>query len=1090
MMQKLVLVFLLLALTIGITGYFYYLSQKHQLVRDNRDELLAIADLKVSQLVAWRKDLLNHAAGISKTNFFSVPVQQYFANPGLTANRRDILSWIRSLHEVYRFKNVLLVDTTGVVRLSTTAREGAIAPQALALLHEALRTKQVLLSDIHQGNKVNYVHLDLVAPLFLHQGSTATPVGGLIFHIDPQEFLYPLIQSWPTPSKTAETLLVRKEGNEVVFLNELRHRKYTALALRLPFTHRPRAAAMDNGEREAFEIRDYRNVPVLATMLAVPGTSWFLTSKIDLKEIYAPLRTRAWMVALAIVLLIAAAGLTILFWWRQKNAEHLRTQMEAESERRTLSRRYDNLSKHANDIILLVDHGQNGKIVDINERAVAVYGYPREELLRMTVRDLRAPEAAAEVDGQLLRIREQNGFMFETMHRRKDGTTFSVEVSSRFADIDGKQYYLGVVRDISERKRAEEALIREKNKFEAIVAAIGDGISIQDRDYKILYQNENHRGLVGDHIGEYCYQAYERRESACKGCPLALTFEDGAVHREERTINGRRGRISIEITTSPLRDAGGRIVAGIEAVRDITPRKEAEQAQNESEKRYKRLVESVTDYIYSVKVEQGRAVSTTHGPGCQSVTGYTAEEFSTNPTLWYRIIHEEDRPAVVDYAARTLSGHPVQSFVHRIFHKDGSLRWIRNTPVPRFDKNGCLTEYDGLITDVTELKRLEGQLRQAQKMEAVGQLAGGVAHDFNNILTAIIGYGNLILMKLPNLDPLRAYVDQILASSERAAHLTHSLLAFSRKQIIDLKPVDLNRIMQRVESLLVRLIGEDIELKVSLREGEIPVLADSIQIEQVLMNLATNARDAMPGGGRLAIETGIFEMGEDFLRAHSYGKAGTYGLITMTDSGMGMDEKTREKIFEPFFTTKDVGKGTGLGLAMAYGIIKQHNGYINVYSEPGKGTTFKVYLPLTLSAATAAQGFAAPLPQRGAETLLLAEDDDAVRKLTKTVLEDFGYEIIEAVDGEEAVRKFRENRERIAMLLLDIVMPKRNGKEVYQEIKKERPGIRALFTSGYTADVIHKKGILDDGLDFILKPVSPTDLLKKVREVLDRPNAE
>jgi signal transduction histidine kinase/CheY-like chemotaxis protein len=419
-------------------------------------------------------------------------------------------------------------------------------------------------------------------------------------------------------------------------------------------------------------------------------------------------------------------------------------------------------------------------------------------------------------------------------------------------------------------------------------------------------------------------------------------------------------------------------------------------------------------------------------------------------------------------------------------HKNGLLRWIRNTPVPRFNGKGELVDYDGLISNITPLKQLEAQLRQAQKMEAVGQLAGGIAHDFNNILTAIIGYGNLLRMKLPQDGPLCTYVEQILVSSERAANLTHSLLAFSRKQIIDLKAIDINAVIIRVERLLQRLIGEDIEFKTVLASGSLPVLADSVQMEQVLMNLATNARDAMPNGGLLLIETSLFEMGEEFQRTHAYGKPGSYALVSITDTGIGMDERTRGKIFDPFFTTKDVGKGTGLGLAMVYGIVKQHSGYINVYSEPGKGTSFKIYLPLTVSLKRALPVEIPSIAHQGTETVLLAEDDAEVRKLTRTVLQDFGYQVIEAVDGEEAVLKFKLNPGAVDLLVFDIIMPRKNGKEAYVEIRDVRPGIKALFMSGYTADVAHKKGILETGLDFVLKPISPTDFLKKVREVLDR----
>lgn len=513
--------------------------------------------------------------------------------------------------------------------------------------------------------------------------------------------------------------------------------------------------------------------------------------------------------------------------------------------------------------------------------------------------------------------------------------------------------------------------------------------------------------------------------------------------------------------------------------------KQAEDLLRKSEERYKRLLESITDYIYTVIVENGCPVSTIHGPGCAAITGYTSEEYAADPYLWYKMVYDEDKELVIEQLNKVLSGKEVKPLEHRIIHKNGSIRWVRNTIVARYDEQGRVIAYDGLITDITEQKRIEEQLRHAQKMEAIGQLAGGIAHDFNNILNVIMGFGSLIEMNLKEDDPNRIHLKEILNAGERATHLTRALLAFSRKQIIEPKPQNLNEIIKGFEKILRRIIGEDIELKTELSEKDLTVFVDRGQIEQVLMNLATNARDAMPDGGDLIIETGTIQIDEEYIKRHGYGEPGIYALLSVTDSGIGMDEKTRERIFEPFFTTKEAGRGTGLGLAMVYGIIKQHDGFINVYSELGKGTTFKIYLPLIMSEVKEERIEPTAYPEGGKETVLVAEDDQAVRKLTRDILERFGYKVIAAEDGEDAIEKFINNKEDIKLLLLDVIMPKKNGKEVYEEIKKINPGIKALFLSGYTANLIHKKGILDEGLNFILKPVSPKELLRKVREVLD-----
>lgn len=382
--------------------------------------------------------------------------------------------------------------------------------------------------------------------------------------------------------------------------------------------------------------------------------------------------------------------------------------------------------------------------------------------------------------------------------------------------------------------------------------------------------------------------------------------------------------------------------------------------------------------------------------------------------------------------------------------------------------------------------RLESQIRHMQKIETIGQLTGGIAHDFNNLLTAIILSGNILKRMVENNPESLQFVQQILSTADRAANLTKSLLTFSRKQVVDKKAVSLNRIIENAEKLLTRIIGEDIELKINQSEEDIVLMADVGQIEQVLLNLSTNARDVMAEGGVLTIDTKVVDIDESFAKTHAFAKTGIYAMITVSDSGAGMDEATIERIFEPFFTTKGAGKGTGLGLSIVYGIIKAHDGYINVYSEAGKGTIFKIYLPIVRSEVECAKEQELIPPNGGTETILLAEDEMRVRNLTKNLLEGYGYKVIEAVDGENAIEKFNKNKDRIQFLITDVVMPKRNGKEVYNEIKKARPDMKALFVSGYNEEVIHKKGILEEGLNFISKPFAPTEFLRKVRDVLDK----
>ncbi len=384
-----------------------------------------------------------------------------------------------------------------------------------------------------------------------------------------------------------------------------------------------------------------------------------------------------------------------------------------------------------------------------------------------------------------------------------------------------------------------------------------------------------------------------------------------------------------------------------------------------------------------------------------------------------------------------------------------------------------------------EQNALREQLYHSQKLESVGTLAGGIAHDFNNILAIIMGYGNLLEKSVGKNNPSQIYIQKILKSAERATHLTQGLLAFSRKQGGCQKPISISRILLAVNNLLLRLIGENIVLDIVPAKEDCVVMADCGQMEQVLINLATNARDAMPNGGKLIIRADIMELDSEFIRIHGYGEIGAYARISVTDTGIGMDKETQRRIFQPFFTTKEVGKGTGLGLSIVYGIAKQHGGYINVESEPGKGATFRIYLPLAKSTVEEGKQISLPAYLNGTEMILLAEDEEEVRNLAKSLLEEAGYKVIAAVNGYDTINKFMENKDNINLLLLDVIMPTKNGREAYEEIRKIRPDIKALFMSGYSESVIHQNTIIKEGLHFISKPFSQTTLLKKVREILD-----
>jgi two-component system cell cycle sensor histidine kinase/response regulator CckA len=465
---------------------------------------------------------------------------------------------------------------------------------------------------------------------------------------------------------------------------------------------------------------------------------------------------------------------------------------------------------------------------------------------------------------------------------------------------------------------------------------------------------------------------------------------------------------------------------------------------------------------------------------------YTREEFLTMTSRGIYLL--EDIPSLMKHLAEAGPPQDGKPWCHK--KKDGSVINVEVTERP-LDFTGKRYRI-AIIKDITEQKlaekekeKLQTQLFQSKKMEAVGQLAGAVAHDFNNILTSLIGYGSLLEMEIPKDNPLRLYVEQILSSAEQAANLTQSLLAFSRKQTISLRTCSLNDIIIGVEKLLKRLLMEDIELKIIFTEKTLTIMADMSQLDQIIINLSTNARDAMPNGGTLTIETKLLALDTECIDVHGNRMQGEYTFLSISDTGTGMDDTIKEKIFDPFFTTKEIGQGSGLGLSIVYGIIKQHNGFITVQSKENHGTTFNIYLPLIDAMSEQQQPMSAQIKQ-GTETILLAEDNENVRRLAKEVLERTGYTVIEAIDGEDAIQQFLRNKDTIDFLIIDAVMPRKNGKEVYNAIKKIKPHMKALFTSGYTKDIIINKGIYDPSYNFLPKPLSPNELLHKVRELLDQ----
>ncbi|MGB8321447.1 MAG: PAS domain S-box protein [Candidatus Acidiferrum sp.] len=556
--------------------------------------------------------------------------------------------------------------------------------------------------------------------------------------------------------------------------------------------------------------------------------------------------------------------------------------------------------------------------------------------------------------------------------------------------------------------------------------------------------------------------AKTRRWSA----PMAMRRPDGS-------------ELPVEMTVATMPDGGTICVC-----RDHSEREEAEKAREEAEAKYRMLVEQVNAITYIAEIGisgQWYYVS----PQVQNILGYSQEEWLLASSNWAQFIHPDDLPAVESAELASAKGEPFQA-EFRIRRKDGRELWLSDTAVV-VKGSGKHPVMEGIMVDITERKALETQLQQSRKMEAVGRLAGGIAHDFNNLLTIVTGYTELAMSRPTLSAELRGDIDRIENAANRAAALVRQLLAFSRKQVLQPKVLDLNSIVLNMDKLLRRLMDENIEMITRVQEDVGKVKADPAQVEQVIMNLVVNARDAMPEGGRLVIETSNVDLDSRYAEDHLAVRSGRYVMLAISDTGMGMDEETVAHIFEPFFTTKESGRGTGLGLSTVYGIVKQSGGYIWVYSEVGKGSTFKVYLPRVDAQLeeTSRPEFPAQA-LRGTETILLVEDEEAVRELIHTVLTAQGYDVIPARDPEHAEKIVASYARDIHMLLTDVVMPGMSGRELAARVTARRPGIRVLYMSGYTDNVITSGGMLEKGLAFLQKPFSPGFLVQRVREVLSQ----
>ncbi len=734
-----------------------------------------------------------------------------------------------------------------------------------------------------------------------------------------------------------------------------------------------------------------------------------------------------------------------------------------------------------------------GTIQYVNQRFPEITGYSAAEAIGRTPRLLKSgltpPAYYAKLWHTILAGETWRG---EIQNRRKNGDLYWDAVTiSPVRDQRGEiAHFLAVQEDITERKRAEQAIRERDLRFEQLAENIKEVFFIMDAQYKETI-----------YISPAYEKAWGRTRQSLYDNPQS--FLDAVAPEDQARLlasiaRNRRGEDAGEVEFRVIRPDGevrwmlahavpvfnerGEVyrIAGVSL--DITERRRAQEALLANEQRLRTLFETVNLIVLGLDAD-GKVNYV--NPYLLRLTGYTRDEALGSHWI-ERFVPKAQRAEMTtthrDLLERGVNAH----HQNPILTKAGEERMISWHNIVLRDPQGRPTGTLSIGEDITEHARLETQYRQAQKMEAVGRLAGGVAHDFNNLLTAIFGYADLLAEDLPSDHPGRADLAEIRTAATRAAALTRQLLAFSRQQVLQPVVLNLNDVVEGVEKMLHRLLGEDVELRASLAGDLGNVRADAGQIEQVIMNLAVNARDAMPTGGKLTIETANVDLAEGYAATHAPMLPGRFVMLAVSDTGIGMDDTTKARVFEPFFTTKEPGKGTGLGLATVYGIVKQSGGYIWLYAEPGKGAAFKIYLPRVDAPLDAP--VVAPEPPgtvAGTETVLVAEDDDLLRPLERELLTKLGYRVLDARDAAGALAAARGYQGEIHLLVSDVVMPGGGGFQLAQQLLAERPGLRVLYISGYTDEAVVRHGLLERGLNFLQKPFTPAALARKVREVLD-----
>ena len=1200
----------LLALLAG--GLWLHRVQAEAMRFEVERELTAIARLKAHQISEWRADQLEDAATLSQDPYLLTAISTFLAAP-TAEHRSDLRGRFATLARQHDIEDILLVDQAARVQLRLGGLSGHPEQWYQPAVHTALAGRRPVFVDLHRGPLSDIPHSSTVTPLFDDAGRGRQPLGCLVLVNGDSRFLFPLLQVWPTSSRSAETLLVRRDGEEVLFLAGTRHQGDAALNLRLPLADNgPVSVQAVQGRTGYVHGRDYRGVEVAAVLLPIVDTPWLMVAKIDRDEAFAGWRLHSRLLLALLAALAALVAIGGLVLWQRQEKTHYRALYQAEAATRAALEHRGIILEAVGDGVIAVD--VEGRVDLLNPAAVAFTGWTGEaarghlveEVVNLVDSVTGAPlpnpaRTALTTGGPATPVDDQ------ALLVARGGDRFQVAVAA--TPLPAGDGAVLAIRDMTQSSRLRQTMRHERRILKLFVDHAPAAIAMFDAQLRFLAVSRrflaDHRLEGHDLIGQGHEQVFpdlpEWWRAACRRC-----LQGAVEHCTEEQFQHADGRTEwVRWAMHPWYEVGGEVGGLVLFSEVITARKEAEFALEASRRQLAHLFAASPAVIFALQADT--LAPTWVSPNVVDLLGYTVAEV-LEPDWWVDHMHAGDRQRVLANLT-TLADRDRITHEYRFHRRDGSLLWVHDDLRLVRDEHGRPTEIIGawtdithrreaeaalqrseakfrtlfqrhaavkllldaddgriieaneaavafygwsrqelermrmdqintlpphqvraelsrvrnqeriyfefrhrradgsirdvavyssamelegrpvihsIVHDITEFRQLEEQLRQAQKMESIGRLAGGVAHDFNNMLAVILGYTQLVLDRTPVDDPRHEDLEEVLHAAEHSAGITRQLLAFARQQPISPEVLDLNAAVDGLLKMLGRLIGDGVRLVWRPGAEVLPVVLDPAQFDQILANLCVNARDAVGASGTITIETGRVCYTADDCANRPERLAGDFAVLTVRDDGCGMDRVTRERIFEPFFTTKPMGEGTGLGLAMVYGTVHQNRGFIEVESAPGEGTVFRIHLPHHTGATAAATGdstTAAPMG-RG-ETVLVVEDDPLLLGLVRQMLGKLGYAVHEADTPAAALALAAHHDGDLDVVLTDVVLPEMDGRDLADRIRALRPSIRVVFMSGYAPGMLTDRGVLAQGAAFLQKPFPLHQLARRLRQVLD-----